>query len=109
MRGLPGLYVSLSSTAPPTFSLKYTHPITKKRSSHRLGVYDQAEFNVAHWRKAAARLKVRIDNGQDIAAAPRQATAIAAKQAEITVNDLIDKFVLGSARRSSIRSTLSKA
>jgi len=35
-----GLYVSLSPTAPPTFSLKYTHPLTKKRSTHWLGVYD---------------------------------------------------------------------
>ncbi|KYK50021.1 hypothetical protein A1D31_22170 [Bradyrhizobium liaoningense] len=88
-----GLYVSLSPTAPPTFFLKYTHPLTKKRGTHRLGVYDQAEHNVIYWRKAAARLKVKIDNGQDIAAAARQATAIAAKQAEVTVDDLIDKFV----------------
>jgi len=53
----------------------------------------QAEFNVTYWRKAAAKLKVKIDNGQDIAAATRQATAIAAKQAEITVDALIDKYV----------------
>ncbi|MCP3402843.1 MULTISPECIES: Arm DNA-binding domain-containing protein [unclassified Bradyrhizobium] len=37
-----GLYVSLSPSAPPTFSLKYTCPITKKRSTHRLGVYQKA-------------------------------------------------------------------
>jgi integrase len=88
-----GLYVSLSPTAPPTFSLKYTHPLTKKRAVHRLGVYDQQQSNVAHWRKQAAALKVRIANGSDIAAAARQATAIAAKQAEITVDALIDKFI----------------
>lgn len=88
-----GLYVSLSPTAPPTFSLKYTCPITKKRGTHRLGIYDQAEFNVAYWRKAAARMKIRVDNGEDVAAAARQARTLQAKQQGLTVNDLIDRYV----------------
>ncbi|TYL70955.1 integrase arm-type DNA-binding domain-containing protein, partial [Bradyrhizobium cytisi] len=88
-----GLYVSLSPTAPPTFSLKYTHPITKKRAFHRLGIYDAVESNVAYWRKQATALKLKIANGQDIAAAARQERAIAAKRADITVSDLIDKYV----------------
>ncbi|MET3994883.1 integrase [Bradyrhizobium sp. S3.9.2] len=88
-----GLYVSLSPTAPPTFSLKYTCPITKKRGAHRLGVYQQGEQDVAYWRKAAARLKVRIDNGEDIAQTARQARSLQAKQADITVGEMIDCYV----------------
>jgi integrase len=88
-----GLYVSLSPTAPPTFFLKYTHPLTKQRATHRLGVYDPAESNVAHWRKEAWKLKVRIANGQDIAAAQRQVRRLQAKQAGITVDRLIDQRI----------------
>jgi len=90
-----GLYVSLSPTAPPTFFLKYTNPITKKRGTHRLGVYQQAEEgvearDVAYWRLEAMRLKIRIANGEDIAQTARQARRLQAKQTGITVGELID-------------------
>lgn len=89
-----GLYVSLSPTAPPTFSLKYTCPITKQRATHRLGVYQRAADgvearDVAYWRKQGLMLRIRIANGEDIAQASRQAQAQQAKQ-QLTVAELID-------------------
>src|ERR1700748_778844 len=81
-----GFYVSLSPTAPPTFSLKYTCPIRKKRATHRLGTYhaggDGIEArDVAYWRRQAMALKVRIGNGEDIAATTRRAHDQQAMQA----------------------------
>ncbi len=88
-----GFYVSLSPTAPPTFSLKYTNPVTKKRDTHWLGIYQEGERNVQFWRKAAAALKVRIDNGEDIAQAARQARALQVKLSGITVDQIIDERI----------------
>lgn len=84
-----GFYVSLSPTAPPTFSLKYSCPITKTRPTHRLGIYQQGERDVAYWRREAIKMKGRIANGENIAATERRAQAQAAKQA-LTVSALID-------------------
>lgn len=84
-----GFYVSLSPTAPPTFSLKYTCPITKQRAIQRLGVYQMPEHDVAFWRKEAWKLKIRIANGEDIALTARRATAAKARQ-QLTINELID-------------------
>jgi hypothetical protein len=93
-----GLYVSLSPTAPPTFSLKYSCPITKKRATHRLGVYRQAEEgvearDVAYWRIVAAKLKIRIGNGEDIAQAARLSHELQAKQAGVLLGEMIDKYI----------------
>jgi hypothetical protein len=93
-----GLYVSLSPTAPPTFSLKYSCPITKKRATHRLGVYRQAEEgvearDVAYWRIVAAKLKIRIANGEDIAQAARLSHELQAKQAGVLLGEMIDKYI----------------
>jgi integrase len=93
-----GLYVSLSPTAPPTFSLKYTHPITKQRGTHRLGVYQQAEEggearDVAYWRKQGLKLKIRIANGEDIAQAARQASKLQANLSGMTLGEIIDKYI----------------
>ncbi|MBR0997739.1 hypothetical protein [Bradyrhizobium liaoningense] len=89
-----GFYVSLSPTAPPTFSLKYTCPIRKRRATHRLGVYQQAgdgieAREVAYWRIAAMKLVLRIANGEDIAATAQLAQQAAAKGL-MTVDELID-------------------
>jgi integrase len=93
-----GLYVSLSPTAPPTFSLKYTNPITKERDTYWLGVYQKADEggearDVAYWRLAAMRLKIRIANGEDIAQTARQARKLQAKLSGITVDEIIDKRI----------------
>lgn len=88
-----GFYVSLSPTALPTFFMKYTCPITKKRGTHRLGVYQQGEHDVAYWRKEAWKLKVRIANGEDIAQTARQVRRLQAKQAGITVGEIIDQRI----------------
>src|SRR5207247_1666728 len=88
-----GFYVSLSPTALPTFFLKYTNPITKKRGTHRLGVYQQGEHDVAFWRKEGWKLKIRIANGEDIAQTARQVRRLQAKQAGIMVGEIIDKRI----------------
>lgn len=88
-----GLYVSLSPSAPPTFFLKYTNPITKTRDTHRLGVYQQGEHDVIFWRKEAWKLRVRIANGEDIAQTARQVRRLQAKQAGITVGEIIDQRI----------------
>ncbi|MCK1303903.1 MULTISPECIES: tyrosine-type recombinase/integrase [unclassified Bradyrhizobium] len=88
-----GLYVSLSPSALPTFFLKYTNPISKKRGTHRLGVYQQGEHDVAFWRKEAWKLRVRIANGEDIAQTARQVRRLQAKQAGITVGEIIDQRI----------------
>lgn len=88
-----GFYVSLSPTAPPTFSIKYTCPITKKRGTHRLGVYQMPEHDVAFWRKEAWKLKLRIANGEDVAQTARQVRRLQAQQAGITVGEIIDKRI----------------
>jgi integrase len=88
-----GLYVSLSPTAPPTFSLKYSCPITKKRGTHRLGIYQEPERDVGYWRVEAMHLKARIGRGEDIAQAARQARQLQAKQAGVTVDQIIDERI----------------
>jgi hypothetical protein len=90
--GCSGLYVSLSPTAPPTFSLKYSCPNTKKRATHRLGVFHEPEHDVAHWRREAMKLKIRIGNGEDIARAARQAQQLQAKLG-VTVDQIIDERI----------------
>lgn len=102
-----GLYVGLSPTAPPTFSLKYTCPITKKRCHHRLGVYRKAEdgrpaHDVAYWRIEAAAVRIRLNSGEDIAAARRRAQDRQAKQ-QITVNELIDLRVAWCREEITVR------
>jgi integrase len=93
-----GLYVSLSPTAPPTFSLKYSCPITKKRATYRLGVYQKSEEgvearDVVYWRLEAMKLKIRIANGEDIAQTARQARKLQAKLSGITVGEIFDKRI----------------
>ncbi|OCK55547.1 tyrosine-type recombinase/integrase [Bradyrhizobium sp. LMTR 3] len=88
-----GLYVSLSPSAPPTFFLKYTCPISKRRATHRLGVYSKGECDVVFWRKEAWKLKFRIANGEDIAQTARQVRRLQAKQAGITVGEIMDKRI----------------
>ncbi|UGY16335.1 tyrosine-type recombinase/integrase [Bradyrhizobium septentrionale] len=88
-----GLYVSLSPTAPPTFSLKYTCPITKERLTHWLGVYQEPERGVDYWRKEAWKLKVKINAGEDIAQSARQARKLQAKRSGITVDQIIDERI----------------
>src|SRR4051812_42985371 len=73
-----GFYVSLSPTAPPTFSLKYTCPRTKERLTHRLGIYQAGgdgieKRDVAYWRVEAMKVKVRIAKGEDIAGTTKRA------------------------------------
>jgi integrase len=89
------LYVSLSPSELPTFFLRYSCKIRKKRLTQRLGVYQQAgegieARDVAYWRKEAMKLKIRIANGEDIAQAARQAHELQAKLTGTTVDDLID-------------------
>ena len=91
--GCSGLYVSLSPTAPPTFSLKYTCPITKERLTHWLGVYQDPERDVDYWRKEAWKLKVKINGGEDIAQSARQARKLQAKRSGITVDQIIDERI----------------
>ena len=103
-----GLYVSLSPTAPPTFSLKYSCPITKKRATHRLGVYQQAEEgvearDVAYWRIVAAKLKIRIANGEDIAQAARLSHELQAKQAGMLLGEMIDKYITWISEEITVR------
>ncbi|WP_166304688.1 Arm DNA-binding domain-containing protein [Bradyrhizobium sp. 2S1] len=103
-----GLYVSLSPTAPPTFSLKYTCPITKERLTHWLGVYQEPERGVDYWRKEAWKLKVKINAGEDIAQSARQARKLQAKRSGITVDQIIDERIawiseLAPIRRSHLR------
>src|SRR6201997_5125099 len=103
-----GLYVSLSPTAPPTFSLKYSCPITKKRATHRLGVYQQAEEgvdarDVAYWRVEAAKLKIRIANGENIAQAARLSNELQAKQAGMLLGEMIDKYVAWISEEITVR------
>jgi hypothetical protein len=103
-----GLYVSLSPTAPPTFSLKYSCPITKKRATHRLGVYQQAEEgvearDVAYWRIVAAKLKIRIANGEDIAQAARLSQELQAKQAGMLLGEMIDKYIAWISEEITVR------
>lgn len=93
-RECSGLYVSLSPTAPPTFSLKYTCPITKQRATHRLGIYQKALEGIAtrdvgYWRTEAFKLKARIGRGEDIALTTRREKDQQAKQ-HLTVDELID-------------------
>lgn len=93
-----GLYLSLSPSALPTFYLKYTCPITKKRATHRLGVYQRSAEgielrDVAYWRLEAMKLKIRIANGEDIAQAARQAKKLQGKLAGVTVNQIIDERI----------------
>ncbi|UPK03054.1 tyrosine-type recombinase/integrase [Bradyrhizobium sp. 170] len=93
-----GLYVSLSPTAPPTFFLKYTCLITKKRGTHRLGIYREAEAgiearDVTYWRREADKLKVRIGDREDIAATTRREHQLQAKQAGVTVDRIIDERI----------------
>ncbi|UGY24678.1 integrase family protein [Bradyrhizobium septentrionale] len=88
-----GLYVSLSPTAPPTFSLNYTCPITKERLTHWLGVYQEPERGVDYWRKEAWKLKVKINAGEDIAQSARQARKLQAKRSGITVDQIIDERI----------------
>ncbi|SIO50048.1 Phage integrase family protein [Bradyrhizobium erythrophlei] len=88
-----GLYVSLSPTAPPTFSLKYTSQ-SGERLTHWLGIYQQGgdgieARDVRYWRAEAMKLKGRIGCGEDIAATARRAEQLQAKQG-ITVDALID-------------------
>lgn len=92
-----GFYVSLSPTAPPTFSLKYTCPITKQRRFHRLGVYqaggDGIEIrDVAYWRRQAIKAKARIGGGEDIAQAARRERDQQAKLG-VTVDRIIDERI----------------
>ena len=89
------LYVSLSPTELPTFFLRYSCKIRKKRLTQRLGVYQQAEEGVAardvdYWRREAMKLQVRIANGEDIAQAARQARELQAKLTGVTVDQIID-------------------
>jgi len=88
-----GLYVSLSPTAQPTFSLKCTSQ-NGERLTHWLGIYQQGgdgieARDVRYWRAEAMKLKGRIGCGEDIAATARRARQLQAKQG-ITVDALID-------------------
>ncbi|RXG91624.1 tyrosine-type recombinase/integrase [Bradyrhizobium zhanjiangense] len=102
-----GLYVSLSPTAPPTFSLKYTCPITKQRGTHRLGIYGKAEDgqparDVVYWRIEANKVKQRLARGEDISATTRRAQDQQAKQM-MTVNQLIDLRIAWCAEEITVR------
>jgi integrase len=96
-----GLYVSLSPTAPPTFSLKYTSQ-NGERLTHWLGIYQQGgdgieARDVRYWRAEAMKLKGRIGCGEDIAATARRAQQLQAKQG-ITVDALIDERIAWISR-----------
>ncbi|UGY24966.1 tyrosine-type recombinase/integrase [Bradyrhizobium septentrionale] len=102
-----GLYVSLSPTAPPTFSLKYTCRITKQRATQWLGIYQKGgegspARDVAYWRREAMKLKIRIGNGEDIAQAARQAHDRQAKQ-QLTVGQLIDQRIAWISEEIEVR------
>ncbi|MBR1174886.1 tyrosine-type recombinase/integrase [Bradyrhizobium sp. KB893862 SZCCT0404] len=102
-----GLYVSLSPTAPPTFSLKYTCPITKQRGTHRLGIYRKAEdgqpaHDVAYWRVEANSVKRQLARGEDISVKTRRAQDQQAKQMT-TVSQLIDLRIAWCAEEITVR------
>ena len=92
-RNAPGLYVSLSSTSPATFFLRYTDPNMHERRMVRLGVYHAELFNVVHARTEAMHLKARIGRGEDVAQAKRQAKAQQAKLSGVTVDQIIDERI----------------
>lgn len=85
-----GLYVSVTPRGAAKFCLKFTHPATGKRCSVYIGTYHRELFNVDRARIAAMALRARIGNGEDVLQAHRQAKALQAKQAGITVGELID-------------------
>jgi integrase len=91
-RDCSGLYVTLSPTAPPTFSMKYS--FNKKRGNQKLGVFLEggdgvAARDVLYWRGEAFRQRGRLLRGEDIAATTRQAQRQQIKQG-ITIDKLID-------------------
>jgi integrase len=98
-----GLYVSLSPTAPPTFYLKCTSPITKKQASHRLGVYQDGERDVDYWRRQAAKLKFRIDDGEDVAQTARQERKLQANLSCLTIGEIIDRYVAWISAEIEVR------
>ena len=95
-----GLYVTLSPTAPPTFTLRYNCKVQKKRCYLRLGVYQQEASeagqeprNVAYWRKQAIAQNLKVADGQDIAASSRRKSDLKSAQAGMTVDRMIDLYV----------------
>ena len=102
-----GLYVSLSPTAPPTFSLKYTNPTTKARGTHWLGIFKLAEEggearDVGYWRAEAFKIKARIGRGEDIAGTKQRVQAMQAKQS-LTVGELIDLRIAWISEEITVR------
>jgi integrase len=89
----PGLFMSASPTAPPSFWLKYTDRNTHKRCSVRVGSYHAELFDVDHARTAVAALRWRIGNGADVAGERRQAMAQQAKLSGKTVDQIITERV----------------
>jgi integrase len=89
----PGLYVSKSPTAPPSFWLKYTDRNTHEQRTVRVGSYHPELFDVDHARTAALALKWRIGMGEDVAQSQRQAKAQQAKLSGVAVDQVIDERI----------------
>jgi integrase len=89
----PGLYVSMSPTAEPSFWLRYTDRNTHQRGAIKVGVYHRELFDVERARTEALSLKWRVGMGEDVAQAQRQAKQQQAKLSGKTVNEVITERV----------------
>jgi integrase len=96
-----GFYVSVNPTAPATFFLKYTDPVTHRRGSLKIGTYHRETFKVGHARTEAMLLKAKIGRGEDAQTA-RQARKLQAKQA-LTVAELIDRRIAWISEEIEVR------
>lgn len=92
-QGVPCLYVSVTPKGVATFNLKYTHPHTHRGSTIKVGVYHPELFTIEMARIEAMKLKLRIDRGEDVAQAHRQAKAQQAKLSGVTVDQVIDQRI----------------
>ncbi|MBR1227027.1 integrase family protein [Bradyrhizobium sp. AUGA SZCCT0176] len=92
-REIKGLYVSVLPSGAATFNLKYTCAILGKRASIKVGIFHRELFGVDKARIMAMALRARIGNGEDIAAAQRQAKARRAKLSGTTVDEVIDQYI----------------
>jgi integrase len=98
-----GLYLQVTPTCPATFYFRYSCPILKKRKPYRLGLYHPELFNVDHARTDVMALKVRMDRGEDIMQARRQAIAQQAKLSGMTVAELIDLRIAWISEQIEVR------